>query len=290
MQVRVRAGRQTLATLLVLGGLVAVLLYAPAAETAPGDLADLSVTKSDSPDPVTIGATLTYTIQVANLGPAEATGVTVGDRLPGRVDFVSAVASGGDCRRKGKNVNCSLGNLAADPTKADAATVTIQVRPRKVGTIVNTASVDSVEDDPVAANDQAQASTTVTAPPLVSTCRGIQATLTGTRKSDRLVGTVGPDVIAGLEGNDSVFGLSGRDLICTGSGNDRAGAGPAADRVFGGVGADRLNGGPGPDLVAGNPGGDILFGNRGNDRLRGGRGSDLCFGGAGFDRVRGCER
>lgn len=287
---QVRVGRQTLATLLALGGLGAVLLYAPAAETAPGELADLSVVKSDSPDPVTVGATLTYTFQVANLGPAEASGVTVSDRLPGRVDFLSATVAGGACQRKGKNVNCSLGNLAADPTKADAATVTIQVRPTKVGTISNTASVDSVEDDPVEANDQAQASTTVIAPPLVSTCRGIQATLTGTRKSDRLVGTAGPDVIAGLEGNDAVFGLAGRDLICTGSGNDRAGAGPAADRVFGGVGADRLSGGPGRDLVAGNPGSDLLFGNRGNDRLRGGQGSDLCFGGLGFDRTRGCER
>ena len=281
---------QTPATVLALAGLAAALLLAPAAETAPGDVADLAVAKTDGPDPVTIAAPLAYTIQVANLGPQGATGVVVTDELPSQVEFVSATASSGACARKGRKVTCDVGNLAADPSKANAVTVTIQVRPRKVGTIVNTASVDSVENDPASANDQSQTSTTVTAPPLVSSCRGIQATLTGTRKADRLVGTVGPDVIAGLAGNDVILGLAGRDLICPGGGNDRVAAGSAADRVFAGAGADRLRGGGGPDLLVGNPGGDILTGNRGNDRLRGGRGSDLCFGGAGFDRIRSCER
>lgn len=211
------------------------------------------------------------------------------DRLPGKVTFLSATASSGSCKRKGKGVTCELGTIAADPSKANAVTVTIQVRPTKAGTIVNTATVDGAGADPVSANDRAQASTAVTAPPLISSCRGIQATLTGTAKADRLVGTGGPDVIAGLAGNDAIFGLAGRDLICTGGGNDRAGAGSAADRVFGGGGGDTLRGGRGRDLLAGNPGGDTLAGNRGNDRLRGGRGSDICFGGAGFDRLRGCE-
>jgi len=281
---------QTPVTVLALTGLLVALLYAPEAETAPGDVADLAVSKMDSPDPVPVGSTLTYTIQVSNLGPQGASGVTVTDRLPSHVAFVSASPSSGGCTDKGKTVRCQVGDLRADPIAADAATVTIQVRPRKRGMIVNSASVDSVEADPVPANDRAEASTAVVAPPRVSSCRGIPTTLTGTPRSDRLVGTAGPDVIAGLEGNDSIFGLAGRDLICTGAGDDRVGAGSASDRVFGGVGADRLNGGRGGDLVAGNPGGDVLFGNHGNDRLRGGAGSDLCFGSAGLDRVRACER
>jgi uncharacterized repeat protein (TIGR01451 family) len=289
-QMRLNARWQTPVTLLALAGAFAALLYAPVAEPAPGDIADLAVSKTDSPDPVSVGSTLTYTIQVSNLGPEGATGVTVTDRLPSQVKFVSAMASSGSCTGKGRTINCDVGSLAADPTKANAATVTIAVQPKKVGTIVSSASVKGVEKDPVSANDQAQTSTTVTAPAVLSSCRGIPTTLTGTRKADRLVGTAGPDVIAGLEGNDSIFGLDGRDLICTGAGNDRAGAGSASDRVFGGVGADRLSGGRGGDLVAGNPGGDVLFGNHGNDRLRGGAGSDLCFGSAGFDRIRTCDR
>lgn len=274
------------ATLLALGATAAAVVYTPA-DSGP---ADLAISKTDAPDPVLVGGTLTYTIQVANLGPQSAGKVKVTDRLPGHVGFVSATASSGSCKRKGKRVTCNLGTIAADPTKANAVTVTVQVRPTKAGTIVNTATVDGAGADPVSANNRAQASTTVTATPPVSSCRGVTATITGTRKSDRLVGTGGPDVIAGLRGDDEIFGLAGRDLICAGGGDDRVTAGSAADRVFGGTGGDRLRGRGGRDLLAGNPGGDFLAGNRGRDRLRGGRDSDLCFGGAGFDRISGCER
>ena len=44
--------------------------------------ANLSITKDDSPDPVTAGGTLTYTITVANAGPSDAQAVTVNDTLP----------------------------------------------------------------------------------------------------------------------------------------------------------------------------------------------------------------
>jgi uncharacterized repeat protein (TIGR01451 family) len=276
--------------MLVLLAFAAAVLYAPPADTAPGDVADLEIAKSDSPDPVFVGAVLTYTIQVTNLGLQEATGVTITDELPSHATFVSASASSGSCEKKGKRVTCNLGNLAMDPTKANAVTVTIQVRPTKAGTITNTAAVDSVENDPVAANDKATVSTQVTAPTQVPSCRGMAATVPGTPGPDRLVGTPGPDVIVGLRGADAIFGLSGRDLVCAGGGNDRVNAGSAADRVFGGSGGDRLLGRGGPDLLAGNGGDDILAGNAGSDRLRGGRGFDLCSGGAGLDRERGCER
>ena len=274
------------ATFLSLTAVIAAITYVP----ATGDRADLAIVKADNPDPVVVGSTLTYTIQVYNLGPQGATGVTATDTLPGHVSFVSATSSSGACQRKDKTVTCAIGNLAADAGKANPVTITIQVLPTKAGKIDNTASVDGVEKDPVGKNNKAKASTVVVAAPVVSSCRGTAATLTGTRQADRLVGSGGPDVIAGLGGNDTILGLAGRDLICSGSGNDRVTAGSAADRVFGGPGADRLRGGGGRDLLAGNPGGDTLLGNRGDDRLRGGRGVDLCFGGAGIDRERGCER
>jgi uncharacterized repeat protein (TIGR01451 family) len=274
------------AGLLALGAMVAAIVYAPA-DSGP---ADLAISKADAPDPVLVGGTLTYTIQVANLGPQSAGKVKVTDRLPGRVSLVSATASSGSCKGKGKQVTCDLGTIAADPTKANAVTVTIQVRPTKAGTIVNTATVNGAGGDPVSTNNRAQASTTVVASAPVSSCRGVPATITGTPKADRLVGTGGADVIAALRGDDEISGLAGPDLICAGSGDDLVTAGTAADRAFGGAGADRLRGAGGRDLLAGNPGDDVLAGNRGRDRLRGGRGSDLCFGGAGVDRVRGCER
>jgi uncharacterized repeat protein (TIGR01451 family) len=277
-------------TFVALAALALALLWTPAADTAPGDVADLTISKSDSPDPVFVDALLTYTIQVGNLGPQAATEVVVTDELPSHVTFVSASASSGTCTRKGKQVTCNVGTLAADPTKANAITVTIQVRPTKVETIVNTATVDSVENDPVAGNDKAQASTRVVAAAQAPSCRGTVATLVGTAGSDRLIGTEGPDVIVARAGNDTIFSFTGRDLICGNSGSDRVGAGPAADRVFAGAGTDRVKGRGGLDLLVGNANADVLAGNAGDDRLRGGRGFDRCYGGAGFDRERGCER
>jgi uncharacterized repeat protein (TIGR01451 family) len=282
--------RKLIALATVACAAVAFLAYAPAAETAPGDLADLGVTKSDGPEPVAVGGTVTYTIVVTNAGPQNATGVTLTDGLPNHTNFVSATSSSGSCGRRGNRVVCEIGNLAADATKANAVTVTIQVRTTRTGTITNTASVDGVEKDPVAVNDKAEASTTVSASAAVPTCRGVKVTLLGTPRADNLVGTAGPDVISGLGGGDSIFGRSGRDLICAGGGADRVNAGSAADRVFGARGTDRIHGRGGPDLLMGNARRDALFGNAGNDRLKGGAGRDRCRGGPGRDRLRSCER
>jgi uncharacterized repeat protein (TIGR01451 family) len=276
-------------TALALVAFLLALFAASPAQPAPGDIADLVVTKTDSPDPVDVGSTLTYAIGVTNQGPQGATSVTVTDRLPSHSDFVSANSSSGNCERKGRRVTCNLGSLSADPSKGNTATVTVQVRPTRPGTIENTASVDSVETDPIGLNDTATASTSVVAP-RISTCRGVSTTVTGTPGGERLVGTGGPDVIAGLGGPDAILGLSGRDLVCAGGGDDRVSAGAARDRVFGGRGADRLLGRAGPDLLAGNPGLDVLMGNAGDDWLRGGRGLDRCAGGVGFDLARSCER
>lgn len=267
----------------------AALLLAGAGSAAPAGSADLKITKSDSPDPVTVGSTLTYTIRVDSLGPDLATGVVVTDQLPKGVDFVSASSTSGKCTRKGNKVTCNLGTLGFGAVNyAGSSTVTIAVIPRKEGTITNTASVKGDQSDPVGANDKASASTLVIgAPP---TCRGVPATITGTPGNDNLVGTGGPDVIVALGGDDTVSSFSGRDLICAGRGNDLVNAGPAADRALGGGGRDRLLGRGGPDALKGNAGNDVLMGNAGSDRLRGGRGIDRCRGGAGRDSIRGCER
>ena len=55
------------------------------ADTTVNPAADLSLTKSDSPDPVAAGELLTYTLGVHNAGPQDATGTTVTDTLPAGV-------------------------------------------------------------------------------------------------------------------------------------------------------------------------------------------------------------
>ncbi len=269
---------------LSIAAMLSVILAFAKVGSAAEPTSNLRITKSDSPDPVLVGAQLTYTIGIENRGPSPATGVTVTDNLPRGVDLVAASGPSGPCAVQGGKLTCAIGALAPVGVDygpiygASPASVTIVVVPRRTGRIRNTATVKGDQKDPVGGNNKATASTRVIGAP---TCRGVTATIVGTPARDTLFGTAGPDVIAALGGNDRIFARSGRDLICAGWGRDYVGAGSAADRVFAGSGPDRVLGRGGPDL---------LRGSGGNDVLKGGRGSDRCLGGPGVDSVTGCER
>jgi len=275
-----------LATLVAVGGvaLVAATTGVGEAGASAVDPADLSLTKSGSPDTVAEGAALTYTIQVKNAGPDAATNVEVSDDLPSQVDPGSATASPGTCDIKGKKVTCSLGTLAS----AGSATVTIQVSPKKAGQITNTAAVASDVTDPQTANNEDSVTTTVTTAPQAATCKKKKPTITGTNASETLTGTNGNDVILALGGDDSLGGAGGKDLICAGDGNDSVNSGSGNDFVKGQSGGDTVKGESGGDTLRGNRGRDALRGNTGNDLLAGGKGRDGCKGGRGRDVLRSC--
>jgi uncharacterized repeat protein (TIGR01451 family) len=116
---------------------------------------DLEVTKSDSPDPVTIGSNLTYTISVKNIGELPATGVTLTDTLPAGAALVSANSTTGTCSGT-TTINCNIGTLNAGAI----ATVTIVVTP-PVGTLTNTATATLNETDANPANNTATVQTVV---------------------------------------------------------------------------------------------------------------------------------
>ena len=121
-----------------------------------GAEADLSLTKTDSPDPVTVGNNLTYAVTVTNNGSSAATGVKVTDTLPLGVTFVSATPSQGSCSVK-KTVTCDLGTL----NEGVSARVTIVVKPKRARTITNRATVTSHVTDSNTTNNTATAVTTV---------------------------------------------------------------------------------------------------------------------------------
>jgi uncharacterized repeat protein (TIGR01451 family) len=273
-------------SVLALGALVTLLLGFTGGAGASGH--DLVLTKSDNPDPVTRGSNLTYTIQVQN-NAAPATGVVVTDTLPAQVDFVSATPSQGTpCVQSGGTVTCNLGAMAAGST----ASVTIVVRPKRTGTISNTAVVASTPADTNTANNSVTESTTVVSKAAQGkkkvrlSCAA--PTITGTPGADVLVGTSGSDVILALAGPDRVFSGGGKDLICAGGGRDLVKAGSGGDIVIGGKKADRLIGQRGGDLLKGKAGRDKLRGKGGNDTLNGGRHRDSCKGGPGRDRLIKC--
>lgn len=130
--------------------------------TAVNPVADLAITKTDTPDPVSRGSNITYTITVTNNGPSAATGVAVTDTVPANVTFVSATGSGVvTCAQAGGVITCNVGTLASGAS----ASATVVVTATATGTVTNTVNVTSSTTDPSAANNSATATTTVTPPP-----------------------------------------------------------------------------------------------------------------------------
>jgi uncharacterized repeat protein (TIGR01451 family) len=129
---------------------------------------DMSITKTDSPDPVAPGGTLTYHMTVTNNGtpamPATTSGVTLTDTLPAGVTLVSATPSSGTCSGT-STVVCKLGIFPSGVTATVDIVVTVATNAS--GTLTNTATVAAATTDPTAANNTAIAMTTIgTSPPI----------------------------------------------------------------------------------------------------------------------------
>ena len=119
---------------------------------------DLSITQTDTPDPVNVASNMSYTLLASNNGPDDATGVTVVDTLPAGAVFQSASATQGACSEVSGVVTCALGDLASGAT----ATVNIALTaPFVTGTMTNTATISGNETDPIAGNNANSESTTV---------------------------------------------------------------------------------------------------------------------------------
>jgi uncharacterized repeat protein (TIGR01451 family) len=117
---------------------------------------DLAVTKSVSPNPGQVGASLAYRVTVTNNGPATATNVTMSDTLPAGVTFGFAQTDQGICSGSGP-VNCSLNSLAV----GSSAIVTITVTPNGTGLLTNTASATASETDHDGSNNTATLNTLI---------------------------------------------------------------------------------------------------------------------------------
>lgn len=265
-------------------------------EGAP-PVADVAITKTGEPALVKVGDEVTYTIPVVNNGLLTAPNVTVVDTLPTTMTYVSADVvfaepehgeetpgeatidvAGSDYT--GYVLTVGFGDLAKSELGAPIATITIVATARQAGTWTNDAVVSIEPDegddtvDPVDANNEAGAVTTVLPGPLV-----------GTPGDDVIVGTPGDDVILGLGGDDVLIGLGGNDRLVGGAGNDVLRGGPGNDVLIGNTGADELYGGDGRDVLEGRGGRDLLIGGPGADVLRGGDGRDVLEGRAGKDRL-----
>ncbi len=131
---------------------------------ANANSADMAIVKTGTPNPVTEGTPLTYTLAVTNNGPASATNVTVTDTLPSVVTYLSSTTTQGSCSEAGGTVTCLLGTMA----NAATATITILTLPNAPGVVSNTAIVSADQTDPNLTNNTSTQSETITAPTMIT--------------------------------------------------------------------------------------------------------------------------
>jgi len=130
---------------------------------ANANSADMAIVKTATPNPVTEGTPLTYSLAVTNNGPASATNVTVTDALPSTVTYLQSTTNLGSCSEAGGSVTCQLGTMASTGATS-TATITILVIPGQPGVIQNTASVIADQTDPNTANNTSLQNETVVSP------------------------------------------------------------------------------------------------------------------------------
>jgi len=130
---------------------------------------DVSVTKSDSPDPVNRGDQLTYTLVVNNAGPNIANGVIVTDTLDPNTTFVSASVDDGlsNCTASAGVISCDLGAVLPSLPVTVTITVLVNENAPTAGTtatgnctvgqtgvdLCNTVSVTTISDDTQTTNN-----------------------------------------------------------------------------------------------------------------------------------------
>jgi len=131
--------------------------------------ADLSIVKTDSPDPVIAGTNLTYTIEATNNGPSAALDMMISDPIPAGTVFVSASAPGSTSLitpavDANGLVKATWAGLTGPGVKR-MLTIVVRVCPEVTcDTILsNTATTTSLTPDPNPANNSDTEETTVKA-------------------------------------------------------------------------------------------------------------------------------
>ena len=131
-------------------------------------VADLSLTKSDAPDPVIAGTSpLTWTLSIGNAGPSTAQNVVVEDTVPAGVLIQSVTGSGGASCTTGvagdpfQPARCAWGSLPAGAGGNRTMTIQAKVLSSTKGTLENDARISSDTFDASNGNDLASSLTTV---------------------------------------------------------------------------------------------------------------------------------
>jgi uncharacterized repeat protein (TIGR01451 family) len=140
----------------------------------PPPSVDVALSLTAAPNPVGVGAPLTYSLTVTNNNSTTATGVLVSNTLPPNVTLFSLLPSQGTATNQGNVVTYSVGSL---PNGA-AATLAIVVLPEAAGLLTNLAFVTSSQTDSQPANNRATNVTTAVAQPITNLVLTVLSSIT----------------------------------------------------------------------------------------------------------------
>ena len=123
---------------------------------------DVAITSTGSPNTVSLGGTVTYTLTITNTGPSVATGVVVSNVPPAGANLISFSSPQATAANVG---GVLVFNFGAVPTGTNM-TATVVVQSQAAGVISNLATVTRTGPDSYTPNNRAVTLTTVLAPVL----------------------------------------------------------------------------------------------------------------------------
>jgi uncharacterized repeat protein (TIGR01451 family) len=149
-----------------------LLLFVSIAPSLFAQDVDLAITKSNSPDPVTVGDTIAYTIAITNLSASAASNVVVTDTLPSGLTVTSCVSASGAGSCSGDNAARTIAYPSLNVDEADTITIeaTVNCDVPNNTVLSNSATITATENDPNAGNNTGLSTTTVINSAPVPTC------------------------------------------------------------------------------------------------------------------------
>ena len=153
------------------GGTVKAKTFEPTNESLAFASSDLSVTITDSPDPLPPGSNIRYSVEITNSGPDFATGVMLLLPIPANTTFVSLAQTSKftfNCTTPAVggtgNVTCTAPSFITGTVQL-ILTVNVNVNTPSGTVVTGSASVSSTSTDPVSGNNAATTTTTVSGSP-----------------------------------------------------------------------------------------------------------------------------
>ncbi|QIK63723.1 DUF11 domain-containing protein [Leucobacter viscericola] len=195
----------------------------------------ISIKKTDNKETVAPGEALTYTLTVTNAGTVSAENLTVTDRLPAELEFVSA-GQGGTYDATTGQVSWTIPSLAAGESTTVEVTANVAATIGAGAEIRNVASVDGPQgciDDPSTDQDECD-STDIDHTPAISIFKTDNKTVVGAGEETTY------DVTVTNAGTVPATGVTATDALPSGvtfvSASDEGSYDPALRRVVWSVG------------------------------------------------------